>query len=111
MTDRGLSVEELTVPIPRYIRVKPKFEISQQELADSLGLNHLEIVKVDEYFWAINPNCKISQCALYEQGLIYGMDYSSSIPVLCLELSPKMTVLELCSAPGNKSMLMADLYE
>jgi 16S rRNA C967 or C1407 C5-methylase (RsmB/RsmF family) len=86
MQDRGLAVEELTVPIPRYIRVKPKHEISQNELASSLGLNHLEMVRVDEYFWAINPNCKISQCPLYEQGKIYGMDYSSSIPVLCLEI-------------------------
>jgi hypothetical protein len=25
MKDRGLSVEELTIAIPRYIRVKPKY--------------------------------------------------------------------------------------
>jgi 16S rRNA C967 or C1407 C5-methylase (RsmB/RsmF family) len=36
------------------------------------------------------------------------MDYSSAIPVRCLSLIEGCKVLELCSAPGNKSMLMAD---
>lgn len=38
------------------------------------------------------------------------MDYSSSIPVKCLQVQPGIKVLELCCAPGNKSMLIADLY-
>jgi len=29
MKNKGLDVDELTVPIPRYIRFKPKFEITQ----------------------------------------------------------------------------------
>ena len=37
------------------------------------------------------------------------MDYSSAIPVKCLSVQPKQRVIELCCAPGNKSMLMADL--
>jgi 16S rRNA C967 or C1407 C5-methylase (RsmB/RsmF family) len=36
------------------------------------------------------------------------MDYSSAMPVRCLDLQEGHRVLELCSAPGNKSMLMAD---
>lgn len=38
------------------------------------------------------------------------MDYSSAIPVKCLEISDNQTILEICCAPGNKSMLMADSY-
>ena len=37
------------------------------------------------------------------------MDYSSTVPVKCLEIQPKNRILQLCCAPGNKSMLMADL--
>ena len=39
------------------------------------------------------------------------MDYSSAIPVKCLQLEAKQSVLQLCCAPGNKSMLMADSYQ
>lgn len=38
------------------------------------------------------------------------MDYSSAVPVKCLQLEANNRVLELCCAPGNKSMLMADLF-
>ena len=38
------------------------------------------------------------------------MDYSSAVPVKCLQLQKNSRVLELCCAPGNKSMLMADLF-
>ena len=36
------------------------------------------------------------------------MDYSSALPVKCMQIQPKNRILELCCAPGNKSMLMAD---
>lgn len=36
------------------------------------------------------------------------MDYSSALPVKCMQIKPKNRILELCCAPGNKSMLMAD---
>jgi 16S rRNA C967 or C1407 C5-methylase (RsmB/RsmF family) len=36
------------------------------------------------------------------------MDYSSCIPARCLDVKEGMKVLELCSAPGNKSMYIAD---
>lgn len=39
------------------------------------------------------------------------MDYSSAMPVRCLDLFEGARVLELCSAPGNKSMLMADSFK
>lgn len=84
MREKGLDVNELAVPIPRYIRLKPKIEITQEELAAKLGVNMKEVVKIDESFWAINPECKINRCSLYEDSLLYGMDYSSSIPPRCL---------------------------
>ena len=67
------------------------------------------MVQLEEFFWAINPEVKINNCPLYQEALLYGMDYSSAIPVKCLSIKEKHRVLEICCAPGNKSMLMADL--
>ena len=36
------------------------------------------------------------------------MDYSSALPVKCLQVGPKDRILDICCAPGNKSMLIAD---
>ena len=36
------------------------------------------------------------------------MDYSSAMPIRCLDAEEGHRVLELCSAPGNKSMYLAD---
>ena len=56
----------------------------------------------------MSPDSKINPSSLYEEGLIYGMDYSSAIPARCLDVKEGQSVLELCSAPGNKSMYIAD---
>lgn len=42
---------------------------------------------------------------------MYGMDYSSCIPARCLDVKEGMNILELCSAPGNKSMYIADQFK
>lgn len=39
------------------------------------------------------------------------MDYSSCMPARCLDVRENDKVLELCSAPGNKSMYLADSVE
>ena len=39
------------------------------------------------------------------------MDYSSAMPIRCLEAEEGHKILELCSSPGNKSMYLADSVE
>ncbi len=46
---------------------------------------------------------------MYQEAQLYGMDVSSMFAVKCLDLEKDSTLLELCSAPGNKSMYACDL--
>lgn len=65
LKERGVNELELTVPIPRYVRVKPHINISTEELAAKLKITMDEIVRVERDFWAINPEVSINHCSLY----------------------------------------------
>jgi hypothetical protein len=65
MKTRGLDINELSIPIPRYVRIKPDIKITTEDLAKDIGVRTEEIVKIDDNFWALNPNAKINHCSLY----------------------------------------------
>lgn len=45
---------------------------------------------------------------LFNSGKLYMQSISSQVPVLCMDLSPGMRVLDACAAPGSKtSQIMA----
>lgn len=58
------------------------------------------ISREEEYRLKGNP--------LFNSGKLYMQSISSQIPVLCMDLSPGMKVLDACAAPGSKtSQIMA----
>ncbi|KAJ1918686.1 hypothetical protein IWQ60_007438 [Tieghemiomyces parasiticus] len=66
-------------------------------------------------FWSVEPlgnddqDVRLSQTAGYQAGDLYGIDVTSGIAVLALEVQPGDHVLDLCCAPGAKLCMLADL--
>lgn len=62
----------------------------------------------------IIPECLIvtngqpARTATFEKGFIAIQDESSMLPSYALQLEPGMTVLDMCAAPGGKSMHIAE---
>jgi hypothetical protein len=38
MAARGINIKELTIPIPRYVRVRPDTKITTEEIAEDIGI-------------------------------------------------------------------------
>jgi len=55
------------------------------------------------------PNeTKINKNIYYEQGLLYGIDLSSSAAVISLNPLKNEKILDLCCSPGAKLMYISD---
>jgi hypothetical protein len=39
MSTRGINIQELTIPIPRYVRVRPDIQITTEEIAEDIGIS------------------------------------------------------------------------
>ena len=50
----------------------------------------------------------LNRLSAFKNGSIYVQDTGSQLAVAFLELGPGMTILDLCAAPGGKSMTAAD---
>jgi 16S rRNA C967 or C1407 C5-methylase (RsmB/RsmF family) len=101
-------ISELDKPIQRTIRVKEGIGLSdlQKDLKTS------DISKVDWFsncFYQLDASIRLASSALYENGLIYGMDITSAVAVAALSISPNDHVLDLCCAPGAKTCYISEL--
>ncbi len=98
-------------------RKKPVFrgnlsKISRNLLKSELKKANIEYKQVDWYknaFILVNPSQREFQdTGLYKQGLVYLQNLSSMVPVIVLEPDPADKILDLCAAPGSKTMQIVD---
>lgn len=77
---------------------------------DDLNLKY-EILDEKNMIFSLKNFKDISKNKLYEQGLFSVQDYASMLCVLSLEPKPYENILDICSAPGGKSIFIAQLMD
>lgn len=78
------------------------------------AISLLESEGVDVTKGEVVPECIVTgpgnpaHTAAYKEGYVTIQDESSMLPVLALDLSPGMKVLDMCAAPGGKTTFIAE---
>lgn len=92
----------------RYVRRTPlsiQVDIEDPLLAEEVGW----LTELDKNrFYQIHDETNISNSHMHKSGHIVGMDAASAASVWALDVRPGMAVLDTCSAPGMKYMLLWD---
>lgn len=86
---------------------------SNEEVLKELDLNNINYIKSNLYENAYilkDKNEKsLEELSCYKEGKIYLQSLSSMMPALCMTLKENSTILDMASAPGGKTTLMAQL--
>ncbi len=92
-------------------KVKKSIRLNPQKLEgvdfDLSKIHHLQSVLWDEYGYYIEDELALSTHPYFVAGLYYFQEASAMAPVNNMPLKEGMKVLDLCSAPGGKSLQIA----
>jgi NOL1/NOP2/sun family putative RNA methylase len=106
-------LEYLKVPHQQYFRIN-NLKVSERDIPKLLnliqqkGVEIEEIREIDKFYRVVNnEEVALGNLKEYALGLIHSMTLSSALPVLALDPKPGELILDLCSAPGGKTALMA----
>jgi len=119
MVEKWLSEygEENTIKLCGYFNSRPKisFRVNLLKTDPDAVEKKLKTEKIEyqksrwlENFYTFSSPVDLENLDILNQGLIYIQDESTALPVLLLNPNPGETVLDLCAAPGGKTILMAE---
>ncbi|KAI8578845.1 hypothetical protein K450DRAFT_244795 [Umbelopsis ramanniana AG] len=114
--------------LPRFVRWNTRFPKSElpsaEELQQQLRARKVSPVKGVEGFFGIQlgenlpdsesesdtmQNTRIVDIPAYRENKIFGIDLSSGLAVLALQVQPNDHVLDLCCAPGAKLCMISNI--
>ncbi|KAJ1977272.1 hypothetical protein H4R35_002364 [Dimargaris xerosporica] len=99
--------------LPRYFRLSPRLtEAEAAQICSDIAVTFATSVHPAPGvpgFWYTPKAIKLSACAGYQRGQVYGIDVTSGLAVLALDLEPSDHVLDLCCAPGAKLCMVSDI--
>lgn len=106
-------LEYLKLPHQQYFRIN-NLKISEEEeekllkILKNKGILVEEVKEIPKFYRVVNnEEISLGNIKEYGLGLIHSMTLSSSLPVIALDPKPGELILDLCSAPGGKTALMA----
>jgi NOL1/NOP2/sun family putative RNA methylase len=103
----------LRVPHQQYFRIN-NLKVSGEDeekllkILEKKGIMIEEIKGIPKFYKVVNnEEVSLGNVKEYGLGLIHSMTLTSSLPVIALDPKPGELILDLCSAPGGKTALMA----
>jgi len=111
--DAIAMLESNRSPLPTYVRLNT-LNCEREGILKRLGEEGVEVEKVKGLMFAYqvrNVKQLITETACFKEGLVYIQDKASSFAAEAANPSPKMTVLDICSAPGGKTTYMGQLMQ
>ncbi len=109
--------EENTIKLCGYFNSKPKVSFRVNLLKSDWGSveKKLKAEKIEyvqsqwlENFYTFSSAVDLNNLEILNSGWIYIQDESTALPVLLLNPQPGETILDLCAAPGGKTILIAE---
>ena len=114
MVEKYLDADQLEKFKSSFNSESKKTFIKQKKYTFSLDeINNLGLKQIDEQNYSYKNEIKISHSLLYNLGVIYPLDYSSSYIIKAIKdyLPSYPLVLDMCAAPGGKSISLSFLKE
>ena len=100
-------------PPPTYIRLNT-LKADENEVLQKLSEEGIKVEKVEELRYAykvIATKQPLTRTASFREGTFYIQDKASCFAAEAANPKPKMTVLDVCAAPGAKTTYLAQLMQ
>jgi 16S rRNA (cytosine967-C5)-methyltransferase len=100
-------------PPPTYIRLNT-LKADENEVLQKLSEEEIKVEKVEELrcaYKVIGTKQPLTRTASFREGLFYIQDKASCFAAETANPQPRMTVLDVCAAPGAKTTYLAQLMQ
>jgi 16S rRNA (cytosine967-C5)-methyltransferase len=100
-------------PPPTYIRLNT-LRASQEKILEKLATENVKLEKVEllkHAYKVTGTKQPLTRTASFQEGLFYIQDKASCYAAEVADPKPKMTILDVCAAPGAKTTYIAQLMQ